>query len=166
MHEDLSQEELGKLVEAYAKSWLSHDGCWFLAAEETLGLEEAIRLDEAAWARFAPIEARRVMEARGIEEGGGLPAVAEALAFRMYSFVNEQEVILKGDVLVFRMLDCRVQSARRRKGLPDFPCKSVGLIEFSGFAKTVDPRVVTTCIACPPDELGPDEFCTWEFKLV
>ena len=106
-----------------------------------------------------------MIEARGIEGGGGLPALAEALSFRMYSFVNKQEHELKDDLLIFRMLDCRVQSARRRKGLPDFPCKSVGIIEFSGFANAVDPRIATTCVACPPDDLAEDEFCTWAFRL-
>jgi hypothetical protein len=165
MHEDLSRDELHKLIQAYTKSWLAHDGCWFLAAEEARGIDEAIKLDEGAWARFAPIEAKRVMEARGIDEGGGLPALAEALSFRMYSFVNKQEVQLENGLLIFRMLDCRVQSARRRKGLSDFPCKSVGIIEFSNFAKTVDPRIATKCVACPPDELAKDEFCTWEFTI-
>ena len=52
---------------------------------------------------------------------------------------------------VFVMRDCRVQSARKRKGLPDFPCKSVGVVEYGEFAKTIDPRIRTRCIACPPD---------------
>ena len=43
LHEDLSREELHRLVQAYAKSWLAHDGCWFLAVEEERGLEEATR---------------------------------------------------------------------------------------------------------------------------
>lgn len=29
---NLSREELLKLIEVYAKNWLAHDGCWFLAA--------------------------------------------------------------------------------------------------------------------------------------
>ncbi len=59
------------------------------------------------------------------------------------------------------MRDCRVQSARRRKGLPDFPCKSVGLVEYAGFAKVVDPRLRTRCISCPPDPHGGDVACAW-----
>lgn len=165
MHGDLTRDELYKLLKAYTKSWLAHDGCWFLAVEEAHGMDEAIKMDEAAWARFAPIEAKRIMEARGIEEGGGLEALAEVLGFRMYSFIAEYETKLDGGVLIHRTLNCRVQSARRRKGLPDFPCKSVGIIEFTNFAKTVDPRIATKCLACPPDELDADEFCSWEFTI-
>ncbi|MFA5383931.1 MAG: DUF6125 family protein [Eubacteriales bacterium] len=28
--------------------------------------------------------------------------------------------------MIFRMNTCRVQAARKRKGMPEFPCKSVG----------------------------------------
>jgi hypothetical protein len=42
----------------------------------------------------------------------------------------------------------------------------VGLVEYANFARTIDPRFQTRCIACPPDP-HPDEYwCAWEFKLV
>jgi hypothetical protein len=67
--------------------------------------------------------------------------------------------------VAFRMLDCRVQSARKGRGLPDFPRKTVGCVEYAGFARTIDPRLQSRCIACPPDG-HPDEFwCAWEFTL-
>ena len=66
---------------------------------------------------------------------------------------------------VFRMVDCRVQSARRRKNLPDFPCKSIGIVEYSEFARMVDPRIETRCIACPPDPHPREYWCAWEFTL-
>ena len=50
------------------------------------------------------------------------------------------------------MNDCRVQAARKRKGLADYPCKSGGLVEYRSFAETIDPRIRTSCIACPPDD--------------
>jgi hypothetical protein len=59
---------------------------------------------------------------------------------------------------------CRVQETRRRKGLADFPCKSVGIVEFETFARTVDPRLSTTCVHCPPD--APEgKYCAWEFCI-
>ena len=62
------------------------------------------------------------------------------------------------------MDECKVQTARRQKNLPDFPCKSVGQVEFSQFAKTVDSRIRTKCVACPPDKV--DKFyCAWEFTI-
>jgi len=61
---------------------------------------------------------------------------------------------------------CRVQSARKRRGLPDFPCKQVGIQEYSLFAKKIDPRIETKCIACPPDAHPDNYWCAWEFTLM
>lgn len=163
----LDRGGLFKALDVFAKSWLAHDGCWFLAAEERYGIETAIELDAASWRRFAAAEARRIMEAFSIPQGGGLDALQRALSYRMYSFVNPSRVERspEGDVLRFFMETCRVQETRRRKGLPDFPCKSVGVVEFETFARTVDARIATTCLSCPPDP-GADGHCGWEFRLV
>jgi len=162
--EDLSREDLIELVEMYAKNWLAHDGCWFLAAEEKFGLETAIELDTRAWACFSPLEARRIMQAFGIAEGGGLEALEKALDYRLYASINRQAAErVRGDTLRFRMVECRVQQARQRKGLPPFPCKSVGLVEYAQFARAVDPGIETTCVHAPPDAVT-DSFCEWEFK--
>jgi hypothetical protein len=40
----------------------------------------------------------------------------------------------------------------------------VGQVEFETFARTVDPRIVTTCLHCPPDpEAG--GHCAWAFRI-
>ncbi len=163
----LSKEELIAWLENAAKNWLAHDGLWFLAVEEAFGMEKAIELDAKAWERFTVIEARRIMKLRGIEPGGGIPALKEALQYRLYALLNEQEILdVDAHTIVFRMNTCRVQAARQRDGRPDFPCKPVGLVEYANFARTIDPRFQTRCIACPPDP-HPDEYwCAWEFTLV
>ena len=174
MHDDgtpsafasLDRAGLLRALEVFASNWLAHDGCWFLATEERFGMEAAIDLDTASWRRFAAAEARRIMAAFDIPPGGGLEALRRALAYRMYSFINpwRTEVSADGARLRFFMESCRVQDTRRRKGLPDFPCKSVGQVEFETFAHTVDPRIRTTCLHCPPDaEAG--GHCGWEFRL-
>ncbi|MFZ5626907.1 MAG: DUF6125 family protein [Bacillota bacterium] len=163
---DLSKEQALALLEDFAKRWLAHDGLWFLAVEKRYGLEKAIELDEEAWATFTVLEAKRVKEFLGLPDNGGLEALKTALKFRLYGFLNEQEIIEEGPKrIVYRMKTCRVQAARKRKGLPDFPCKPVGITEYSGFAKTIDPRIKTRCIACPPDEHPEDFYCAWEFTL-
>jgi hypothetical protein len=45
----MGREELLQALEMFARNWLAHDGCWFVAAEEKLGLESAIELDARAW---------------------------------------------------------------------------------------------------------------------
>jgi hypothetical protein len=63
------------------------------------------------------------------------------------------------------MNKCRVQFARNRKGLEDYPCKSGGTIEYTTFAQTIDPRIKTECIGCPPDPHPPEWFCAWRFRV-
>ena len=164
--DSMGREELLRVVEMFAKNWLAHDGCWFLAAEERFGIETAIELDAGSWARFAAVEARRIMTAFDIPPAGGLPALEMALGLRLYSVVNSQRVEWSEDRkrLRFFMDECRVQQARRRKGLQPFPCKQVGIVEFQTFAATIDPRISTTCLHCPPDAVG-DTYCGWEFTL-
>lgn len=155
-----------RALEMFAKNWLAHDGCWFLAAEEHFDMDTAIELDTRSWKRFAAAEARRIMTTFDIPAGGGLPALEKALGLRLYAVVNSQRTEWSDDRqrLLFFMNVCRVQEARHRKGLPNFPCKQVGTVEFETFAATIDPRIRTTCLRCPPD--APDgQYCGWEFTL-
>lgn len=154
------------LLKDMAKRWLAHDGLWFQEVEKSCGMEEAIKLDAAAWERFSAIEAKRIMSLLEIAPNGGLPALKKSLGLRLYAFVNDQEIIeVDENRFIFRMNDCRVQSARKRKNLPDFPCKAVGLVEYESFAKTIDPRIKTRCIACPPDDHPGEYYCAWEFSI-
>jgi hypothetical protein len=163
--EELSREDLLKLLDVYAKNWLAHDGCWFLALEEHFGMEAAIEMDIRSWERFSVAEAGRIMRAFDIPQGGGLKALEKALGYRLYAGVNEQAATWTEDgALEFRMIECRVQSARRRKGLPDFPCKPVGVVEYGYFARAIDPRIKTECLACPPDPVG-EAYCSWRFTI-
>jgi len=164
--EKLSKETLMDYIEDISKNWLAIDGTWFQAVEKHYGLDKAIEIDVEQWERFTVIEAKRIMRRFNIPENGGIPALVEALKYRVYANINIQETIeITDNRCVFRMNDCRVQSARKRRGLPDFPCKPVGLVEYGLFAKTIDPRIKTKCIACPPDAHPDDYFCAWEFTL-
>ena len=162
----MTREELLRALEMFAKNWIAHDGCWFIAAEETLGMNAAIELDALAWQRFAATEANRIMTTFGIPSGGGLVALEKALSLRQYSLINSQRAEWSEDGKRLRLLMdlCRVQETRRRKGFADFPCKPVGTVEFETFARTVDPRISTTCLHCPPESpMG--KYCGWEFSL-
>jgi len=163
--EQLSREKLLVLIQNFAKNWLAHDGLWFQAVEKAHNLDHAIDLDTQAWSRFSPIEAKRIKAFLDLPENGGLEALKEALEYRLYAVLNKQSGELKDGKLRFYMNDCRVQSARKRKGLPDFPCKSVGIVEYSTFATEIDPRIQTRCITCPPDDHPEEYYCGWEFWI-
>lgn len=162
----LDPKLLAHLLEDAAKLWLAHDGLWFQAVEETFGMEVALRLDEEAMGRFTVIEARRIKQRWGLRDQAGLDGLAFALERRLYAHINRQELRrVDQRTLILRMLECRVQSARQRKGMAPFPCRPVGLIEYQEFARTIDEGITTTCLACPPG--GGDEtcWCAWQFTV-
>ena len=162
----MPKEILLGMLEDFAKNWLAHDGLWFQAVEKENDMEVAIKLDTEAWERFTQIEAKRIMARHNIPRHGGLEALKKALGFRLYTVLNEQTITEETEnSFVFKMVECRVQSARKRKDLPPFPCKSVGLVEYSEFARTIDPRIKTECIACPPDENERNYYCGWRFFI-
>jgi hypothetical protein len=165
--EPLNSEVMEAMLSDFAKNWLAHDGLWFQAVEKQFGIDKAIELDRQAWEKFTVIEAKRIMARHHIPENGGLEGLKKALGLRLYAFINVQEIRNEMDnSFEFYMVDCRVQSARQRKQMPLFPCKSVGIVEYSGFAKTIDPKIRTECIACPPDEAAGKEFhCGWRFSI-
>jgi len=163
---DLTKKEILGLLEDSSKNWLAHDGLWFRAVEDKFGLDVAMELDAIAWKNFTVIEAKRIMQRLGMEPGGGIPALIQCLNFRMYARINAQEALEASETrCVFRMNRCRVQESRERQGLPDFPCKPVGIVEYSGFAKAVDSRIETRCLVCPPDPHPEDVWCAWEFTI-
>jgi hypothetical protein len=164
---DLDREMLLAMLVDFAKNWLAHDGLWFQAVEKHADMKTAIALDTQAWEKFTVIEARRIMKLHGIDEGSGLEGLKKTLAFRLYAVLNEQEIRNETEnSFEFYMVDCRVQSARHRKQMPLFPCKSVGIVEYTEFARTIDPRIKTEVICCPPDpEAGKDHFCGWRFSM-
>jgi hypothetical protein len=164
--QDMSHDELRGLLRDAALNWLAHDGLWFRAVEDAYGLAAALELDRKAWGQFTVIEAKRIMKRLGLAPGGGIEALVRALAFRLYAHINTQEIVeVSASRCVFRMKNCRVQEARQRQGLTDFPCKTVGIVEYGGFARTIDPRIETHCLVCPPGPHPADTWCAWEFTI-
>lgn len=164
--DELTKEELLELNKIYAKNWLALDGLWFQSIEEKLGMDMAIEMDREAWQRFTVVEARRLIEFLGLGKNSGIAGLKKALSFRLYSPLNEDEIVHdNNNVLIYRVKTCRVQYARRKKGLPDFPCKSVGIIEYSLFAKTIDERFATEVLSCHPDITDAAYNCIWKFIL-
>ena len=156
----LSKDELIELIEIYSKNWLAMDGVWFQSVERKLGMDEAMYHDGEAWKRFTVIEAKRIKEFLNLPDNSGLEGLSKALKLRFYANINE------GNTLTYTSLNCRVQRARERKGMPFHPCKSVGIIEYSEFAKVIDSRFICECVSCYPDITDNECCCKWRFTLI
>jgi hypothetical protein len=158
---------LRDLLEKVSVNWLANDGIWFQAVESAHGMFDAKRCNDTCWSRFSPLEAVRIKALLELPEKGGIEALKTALGYRLYAVINDQSIRQEGEnSIVFRMNNCRVQAARKRKNLPDYPCKSAGMVEYPTFARTIDPRIRTECVGCPPDDHPEEWFCAWRFTLV
>lgn len=164
--EALTKAQLIELIELYAKNWLAMDGVWFQSVEAKYGMDEAMEHNTCAWKRFTVIEAKRIKQFLGLPERPGLAGLARALQFRFYGNLNTHETVWQEGRLIYRNFDCRVQTARLRKGMPLHPCKVTAVHEYSGFAAAIDDRIRCRCISCYPDvnEESPTG-CAWEFWI-
>lgn len=161
----LTKEKLIELVGIYSKNWLAMDGVWFQSVESKFGMDEAIYHDEEAWKRFTVIEANRLKSFLRLPEQAGLDGLAQALSLRFYANINRDEITIEKNTLIYRVVECRVQTARTRKNMGLHPCRSVGIIEYSEFAKVIDSRISCRCLSCYPVVDDPSCCCSWLFTL-
>lgn len=163
---ELDEGKLNELKTRMAKNWLVGDGVWFQTIEQSRGMNEAKRCNDSCWAHFSPFEAHSIKQLLGLPEKAGLKGLKKALGFRVYACINTQSIVQEeDDSFEFQMNKCRVQDARKRKDLDDYPCKSAGLVEYSYFASAIDSRIQTECIGCPPDIHPEDWYCAWKFTM-
>ena len=163
--ESLSREQLLELLSIYSKNWQAMDGVWFQSVERKYGMDEAMYHDVEAWKRFTVTEARRIKKFLGLGEHPGLEGLEQALKFRFYANLSHYEIQRQGNVLLYRVLECRVQQARSGKGMGLHPCKPAGEVEYAGFARTIDDRISCQCISCYPDASDSSCACAWRFTL-
>jgi len=164
--DDLSKEELKQLVEIYARNIYALDGVWFQSIEKEEGMDAAMLHDRNAWRRFTETEARRIKNLLKLPEQAGLDGLEKALSIRFSALANPcVEIIREPDTLIYRVVDCRVQTARKSKGMPYHPCKSVGIIEHEFFGKIIDSRIACEAISCFPDVTDDTCACAWKFSI-
>jgi hypothetical protein len=160
------KEETKVALTDAAKNWVAMDGLWFQAVERKYGMEAALDMDRGVWEQFAVIEARRIKARLALPEKGGLDALNIAFSNRLVSLLNKIEILRPDEkTLIVTTKTCRVQAARQRNGMAQFPCISVGMIEFPVFARTIDSRIVSTCLSCPPETRPGIPYCSWKFTL-
>ena len=108
--------------------------------------------DVEIWKKFTVVEALKLKNFLHLPEHAGLEGLAKALSLRFYANINDDEIRIEGNTLFYRMVDCRVQTARKRKGME--------------FARTIDDRITCECVSCFPDIADETCCCSWKFTLV
>jgi hypothetical protein len=162
---NMEKEKLINLIRAMSANWLTNDGLWFRAVEDSHGMYTSKRCNDTCWTRYSPVEASIIKSFLHLPDQSGLDGLEQALKFRLYANINEQALERSGDELILRMMKCLVQKTRGSQGLPDYPCKSAGIAEFETFASTIDSRIITECMCCPPDKHPKEWVCAWRFYI-
>jgi len=160
--EAMSKEQLIELFELSAQLMLTIDGLWFWGAENVMGIDTTMKLDEGVWRQFGSLEAYRMKKFLGMESVTTLEDVCKiALLSPMWVSVGPQAEI-ENDRCYLSVTNCLPQKARIKKGLSELPCKSMGSAYFEGFSPGLNPGLKYRCIFCPPDEHPKDVWCKWE----
>jgi hypothetical protein len=162
---NMEKERLIRLIKSMSFNWLAGDGIWFRTIEDTYDMNTSKRCNDTCWTRYSSLEAAMIKSFLQLPQQSGLDGLEQALSFRLYAHINEQTIERSGNELILRMVRCLVQETRKLNKLPDYPCKSAGIVEFPTFARTIDPRIKVDCISCPPDEHPKAWFCAWRFYI-
>ena len=162
---NMDKENLIDLIKAMSFNWLAGDGVWFRTVEDNYDMYTGKRCNDTCWTRYSPLEAAMLKSFLQLPRQSGLDGLEKALNLRLYAQINEQTIERSEDELVLRMVKCLVQGTRKRQGLPDYPCKSAGIVEFPAFARMIDSRIKTECLSCPPDEHPKEWVCAWRFCI-
>jgi hypothetical protein len=163
---EMPKERLLEVIENVGLNWLALEGIWFQEVEFKHGMLDAKRCGDSCWAWFSPFEAWSVRKLLDLPADPGIEGLKKALQLRLYARIGVQTIIEESpNSIVLQMNDCRVQTTRKRKGLNDYPCKSAGIVEHTNFARSIDSRIKTECVACPPDEHPVEWYCAWRFSI-
>jgi len=162
---NMDKENLIDLIKAMSFNWLAGDGVWFRTVEDNYDMYTSKRCNDTCWTRYSPVEAAMIKSFLQLPQQSGLDGLEQALSFRLPAQINEQTIERSEDELILRMVKCLVQGTRKRQGLPDYPCKSAGIVEFPAFARMIDSRIKTECLSCPPDEHPKEWVCAWRFYI-
>jgi hypothetical protein len=65
--ETISKDQLIELFKMSAQLMLTIDGLWFVEAEKTMGIDQAMKLDQGVWRQFGSLEANRMKKFLGME---------------------------------------------------------------------------------------------------
>lgn len=165
MLENLPKDKLLGLFLLHIRNLWRVDGLYFLGIEEKFGTEAATEIDTNCWRIMGRIEARDLKALLEIKQND-VPSLMHALRNTSWALdQRSKEVEVAENRGIFRVVDCRTQQTRLRKGLAVFPCKSVRFTYLKAFAKEFNPNIEVECRICPPGERSPNVWCEWEFRL-
>jgi hypothetical protein len=160
----MSKEQLIDMMFMHIRNMWSVDGLYFVGIEDKIGTEAATEIDTKVWEVMGKLEARRLREVLGIEPNN-IDAISKYMrATGWHLDLEDVELDVTGNQIIERNIDCRVQTARIKKGLGEFPCKQVRLTYMKSFFQELNSEIEVECIQCPPDAHPEDLWCAWRIR--
>ena len=161
---EMSKDQLIDLLFMYLRNYWAVDGLYFLGIEEKYGSDGATEIDKKVWNIMGKIEARMIKKEMGID-GKDILSILQALRITGWALDLEyKEIEVHENKALIRNTNCRVQNTRIKKGLSEFPCKSVRWGFLKSFEEEFNPEIDVNCNVCPPDEHSKELWCKWELK--
>ena len=139
------------------------DGLYFLGIENHFGTDAAAEIDAGVWNIMGSLEARSLKKILQIQDST-VTTVMDALRYTSWALDQQEKIIeTKNGKGILKILNCKTQQTRLKKGLPEFPCKQVRHNYLTHFAQEINPRIECICVQCPPDDHPSDVWCEWHF---
>ncbi|HEY3277375.1 MAG TPA: DUF6125 family protein [Syntrophorhabdaceae bacterium] len=163
--EKLPKETLIELIRMYSLNWHTCDGLWFSGVEDRYGTASALEIDVHMWDVSSRVEARRIKEILRISDNGGIDAVLRTINFMSWAGKCAYGIERNSSGSAFlTVTSCPPQEARLKSGKGLFACRPTFETGFKNVASTIDPRVLVSCVYCPPGLHPEGSWCRWEFR--
>ena len=160
----LPKEKLVDYIYLIHKNFWTLHGNYIMNLEKRYGEGVAMEFEDLAFGRAAEVQVYRLKEFFGL--GDDMSALMKIFDFSEFCSNIEYEFLeVTNNRLIWRVTKCPMQLTRLEAGLPEIACKLSAMPINERIAKTVNPKMKSTCITCPPDPHPPDRWCEFEFKI-
>lgn len=161
--ETLPEEKLIEIMMFNNRNIWRVDGLYFLGIEDQFGTEAAAEIDAEVWNIMGTLEAKALKSILNLKDSS-VDTLMHALHMTSWALDQHEKVItVENGIGILKILNCRTQLTRLKKGFPEFPCKQVRYNYLSNFAREINPYITCTCVRCPPDEHTGEVWCEWHF---
>jgi len=140
------------------------NGLWFLAVEEALGNDEALRLNAKVWESYLHLFVRRIRKSVSLS-GSTVEEIGQLIRLDPSFLVNDYEIShISRERMFLRVNRCPSLEAMEKAGRNRLICEATTGLYFRNLAKEVDPEIRVYAMKLPPRNSPPDACCEWLFE--
>ncbi len=165
--QDLSRDELLRLVGLWGNLVRALDGFWYLSVMQQIDNEQALACDIEVWQRLIKYGLDRITEQFDIH-GDDLPTLFRTLRFEPMFAETEYRVDFLGErEAVMTITDCHILRALEKDGggREAQICGQVEPIIMRCYASYFNPDIEVTALQLPPRSGSDSLCCRWRFTL-